>query len=315
MSNLHCYTLQSFITDPGPYSYLYTGLPADIKSLCSIVQGLLLHETDGKLFNYDIPKSRLKETNLRYVHCMLEKILELEPVNIIKKRAPEKRLVVTCRDFACILCSMLRSKNIPARVRIGFGTYIYQNTNFKSDHALLEYWDNNANKWKRVDARTSDFHIKNNRHQIDFDIYDVPEDRFIVAGAAWDACRKEQALPNSFGYGLFNRRVSGWWYIRNKVLQDLAALNKSEPLLWDAWGFMLQQDPGELPTLNQQKLLDQIADLTKKNNNSWIDKINLIYQSLDVKVPEKFITFSPSLGEQEVSIQSRRCYENIKSYQ
>jgi hypothetical protein len=302
MHLLDYYIPQSPITDPDEHANLFISLPCDIAALCKVIQGLLLHETDGKLFEYAIPKERMQETNLRYVRQMLARILELDNCPLAQARPPDKRLVVSCRDFAVMLCGMLRQHKIPARLRIGFSTYTYPISGFHGDHSLLEYWHAGLNKWCLVDARTSPFHIQQKRHTIDFNIYDVPHDRFFFAGKVWRLCRSGQMDPNSFGFGLINR-VQGWWYIRNKVLQDMAALNKREPLLWDVWGMMLRQEPGEMPTLAQQLLVDEIAELTFVSMNENISAIQAVYAGdAELRVPQKIIACSPAAGNHEVTL-------------
>lgn len=32
-----------------------------------------------------------------------------------------------------------------------------------------------------------------------------------------------------------NKEICGWWLVRDKLEQDLAALNRVEMLCWDAW--------------------------------------------------------------------------------
>ncbi len=39
--------------------------------------------------------------------------------------------------------------------------------------------------------------------------------------------------------GLGDSMTRGWAYIAHNVIHDLAALNKTETLLWDAWGMQL----------------------------------------------------------------------------
>ena len=68
----------------------------------------------------------------------------------------------------------------------------------------------------------------------DFDLMDVPRDRFMVAGEAWAQCRSGHAEPDAFG--IFDMR--GLWFVAGNLLRDLAALNDREMLPWDVWGAM-----------------------------------------------------------------------------
>lgn len=49
----------------------------------------------------------------------------------------------------------------------------------------------------------------------------------------------------------------GFTFVRGHVVQDLAALNKVELLLWDIWGVMQAEPDAALP------LLDEIAERTQ----------------------------------------------------
>ena len=41
--------------------------------------------------------------------------------------------------------------------------------------------------------------------------------------------------------------LRGWPYIAHNAIHDLAALNKTEMLLWDGWGMQLGHGPGPVP--------------------------------------------------------------------
>jgi excinuclease ABC subunit A len=234
---LDFYMQQSANTDPGIFLPYFNELPDDIAALCEIVQGLLLHDTDGSLFDYQIPRRRLEEITLTSVEKILAFALKLNVKSIFLSRAPVERVISTCREFALLLCSFLRHKKIPARLRYGFATYTYPNSNFNPDHTLVEYWSDKKNRWVLVDARTSPYHIAKKHHLISFDIYDVPSTAFMVAGYVWQKCRSGELDENNFGYGFVNR-IKGLFYVRNRMLHDVASLNLQERLVKDRWGFM-----------------------------------------------------------------------------
>jgi len=302
MEEIAFYSSQSKITDPGEYLSLFAVLPVDIVSLVQIVQGLIIQENDGQLFDYVITKQRHIETNLRYVKKMLAQIVALDKRDLTTVREPAQRLVGTCRDFALLLCAMLRYHQIPARIRVGFARYIYPNTNFNSDHVVLEYWNANAKEWHLIDPRISAFHIAKKRFQIDFDVFNVPRTQFISAGNAWLACQSGAAQADQYGFGLINR-INGLWYIRNKIMQDLAALNKHEPLLWDVWGFMRQQASGVAPNDSQKILFNQLASKINKNHKDSFAQLQLYYKNKNLAMPKQIIACSPTLGEHAVTLE------------
>jgi hypothetical protein len=75
---------------------------------------------------------------------------------------------------------------------------------------------------------------------IDFDLTDVPRDRFLIAGDAWARCRSGAADPASFGLSLV--KEAGDWWIAGNHMRDAAALRNLELLPWDCWGAMPEPD-------------------------------------------------------------------------
>ncbi|MFJ5309924.1 transglutaminase-like domain-containing protein [Streptomyces sp. NPDC088350] len=91
-----------------------------------------------------------------------------------------------CRDFALLHCSFLRHLGIPARTRCGFVDY-FGSDGFHSDHVVTEYWHEDRG-WLLADSQLTD-PVITEQWNIDFDPMDVPRDRFLVAGEAWQAIR------------------------------------------------------------------------------------------------------------------------------
>jgi hypothetical protein len=71
---------------------------------------------------------------------------------------------------------------------------------------------------------------------IDFDLTDVPRDRFLIAGDAWMKCREGIEDPAKFGLSLLGE--AGYWWIAGNLMRDAAALGNLELLPWDSWGAM-----------------------------------------------------------------------------
>jgi hypothetical protein len=153
-----------------------------------------------------------------------------------------------------LLVSILRSQGIPARARCGFGGYF--GTDSYEDHWVCEYWHADERRWVLVDAQIDD--VQQKMFPIDFDLMDVPRDRFLVAGEAWARCRRGEADPAAFGLKLLGE--GGAWWIASNLLRDVAALNKVEMLPWDVWGAM----PSPESTIDEEltALFDRLASLT-----------------------------------------------------
>ena len=88
----------------------------------------------------------------RYMEVILERISNRSEQPLTQARPPEKRFVGSCRDYALVLCSILRHKGIPARLRCGFDHYFNVKPDLYDDHWVCEYRDEKGVRWKLVDA-------------------------------------------------------------------------------------------------------------------------------------------------------------------
>ncbi|HLI90710.1 MAG TPA: transglutaminase domain-containing protein [Ktedonobacteraceae bacterium] len=294
MDLLEYYTEQSAMTDPGAYAGLYEDLPCDIAGLCKVVQGLIIHYRDADLFDHVIPDERLPEINTRSVEKMLARIQELDARPLTAARSPDKCLVGCCRDFATLFCSMARHQGIPTRVRVGFATYFVPY--FNCDHEIAECWDAGQHRWRLIDPELSQRHLQTNR-MIIFDPLNVPRERFLVAGLAWQRCRRGKADPDNFGVDPAED-LKGLWFIRQKLVQDLAALNKQELLLWDCWGLMEKQEISD----EDEALLDRVATLTQADDKAFAE-IQVLYEhGPGLRVTPPIMSYSPVAEPYEVAI-------------
>jgi hypothetical protein len=248
--SLSRYTKQSWVTDPGSYAHLYRDLPDDLADLCRAVQGLLVHYRGSAT----IPADRLREIDTRRVEVMLARIMELDSRPLALPRPLKARLVGCCRDYAVLLCSILRCRGVPVRVRFGFATYF--EPDFMPDHVVAEYWNRKDGRWVLVDAELSEETCR--RKGINFDPRDLPRDRFLLAGNAWQLCRKGDLDPNRCGA---NAEICGLPFVGRYVSHDLAALDQTEVLCWDGWG-MTDVPPGGSLAEEELALLDVVAAAT-----------------------------------------------------
>lgn len=223
------YATQSLFSDPGAFAPLYHDLPADPAALARIVRGLFVHRLEGGHFGVELLPDRLREdAESRYVDEILRLVAERNGAALTEARAFEDRFVGICRDFALLHCSLLRHAGIPARIRSGFADY-FGDDGFHSDHVVTEYWDAERG-WLLADAQIVE------GYSMPFDPMDVPRDRFLVAGKAWQLIRSGQADPKEFGLGMTEPPMVGEWFVSGNIRLDLSDLNKVETLLWDIWG-------------------------------------------------------------------------------
>jgi hypothetical protein len=162
---------------------------------------------------------------------------------------------------------------------------------WKLDHEVAEVWDADQARWRLVDAELGDDHTDptDGWH---LDPLDVPRDRFLVAGSAWQACRAGAADPAGFlvDPGLDIEDTRGWPYLRHNLVHDLAALNKVEMLLWDGWGLIERERPSE----QELQLLDHVAQ-TILSGDAAFDELRRLYQAEEgLQVPSAVTSYSPA---------------------
>ena len=96
------------------------------------------------------------------------------------------------------------------------------------------------------------------------DWLDLTADQFVTGPRAWQAARAGTSDPERHVVSpdLGDWMTQGWPYIAHHAIHDLAALNKTETLLWDAWGMQLGWNAaGGLPDADAA-VLDEICAVT-----------------------------------------------------
>ncbi len=284
------YATQSPVSDPGAYAHLLDNLPHDIAGVAQVVQGLVYHYMAGQyVFGYQPPKERLREIDTRYVESMLARIVEMDNRPLAEARAYENRFVGCCRDFSLLACAILRHQGTPARLRHGFGSYFIPG--YWMDHVIVEYW--NERRWQRFDAQVP--------AADGFDVLDMPVDMpsapFVTGGRAWQMIRSEGADPSRFGLGPGMMEVSGEWFVRQRLLQDCAALNKQEMLCWDQWKLGESTDA---PTPEVAALFDQLAVRSLQPDSTALR--TFYANDARFNLPKTIVCFSPAVGPHPVTL-------------
>ena len=253
---LDYYAHAGMMTAPGKHADLLSGLPTNLPALCQVVQQNMLHVFWAERYGRVLSDADKQPLDIRQVSHKLALMRHVDARPLTKARPLEKRQVGNCRDFSLLLTSILRRQGRPARARCGFATYFIPD-HFE-DHWVCEYWNAEQGRWVLVDAQLDEF--QQGVLKPDFSTLDVPRDRFIVAGQAWQMCREGQAQPEQFG--IFD--MNGWWFIWGNVVRDFLSLNKVEILPWDyEIGFFTHrledpfpEDPAEIAEY------DRVAALT-----------------------------------------------------
>lgn len=271
------------LSDAGIWALQFAALPDDVAGLAKVLQGLLIPEHLPDVYGVTLSDRQRGEPHVRSTEAILERIAVHDPRPLSRARAPAERFAGCCRHYTLLLVAMLRSKGIAARARCGFGAYFAKGKFV--DHWVTEYFDEAQQRWILVDAQIDDRQCA--LFGIDFDTLDVPRDRFLVAGDAWQLCRDGHADPQSFGV----LDMAGLWFIASNVIRDAAALNNREMLPWDVWGGM---------TLANAEIdlafIDRLARLTHAPDRH-LEELRAVY--LDPRIAVPSTVFNAVLGRPE----------------
>lgn len=272
------YTAPGKMTTAGRYAPLLEDLPRGFVSLAEVAQGLLIHEHMAEGYGVRLSDSDRASVHLRSAEQILEQILARDSRPLDVARDPSDRLPGNCRHFTVLVTTMLRSQGTPARARCGFGGYF--GTDFFEDHWVCEYWQAGQQRWVLADAQIDT--VQRGWFPIDFDLANVPRDRFLVAADACARYRSGTADPAKFGLSLAGE--AGDWWIAGNLMRDAAALLNIELLPWDTWGAM----PGpDLPiSASLAALFDRLAALTTEPDQSHAE-LGQLCQDERLRVPPK----------------------------
>lgn len=295
----------AYFAQPGPVTVLPThdpvidallvGLPPTVPGIVEAVRGNILHIFWAERYGVTLSDERKAEVNIRSADAMLRRIHAVDPTPLTVARPHEKKLVGNCRDFTVLAVALLQRAGIPARARCGFGTYFRSDGLWHEDHWVAEYWNAEQQRWIMVDAQLDAFQVE--QLKTDFDPFDVPRDRFVTGGHAWQKVRQQQADPQTFG--IFDLR--GLWFILGDLIRDVAALNKMPLLPWDSWGAMLEAGPGGEYSPETLELMDYVAALTLENDR--LDPLRALYESDErLRVPPVIMSFSGGPEPERVTL-------------
>ena len=270
------YRQQSAVTNPAGYADLFDDIPDDIESICRVSHNLVNHYFGD--MRHKPPKERWGEVETRFVSKMLGCALAMDDAPLMEARQDEHRVVGCCRDFTALTVAIMRHKGIPARSRYGTATYFEDG--YYWDHVIVEYW--NGERWVGVDSQLS----PDDPRDFDFDIRDVPRNRFLVGGRGWQLARGGME-PQLFGLGSMR---GGYEFIVTEMLLDLAALNKEEHLCWEGWGLSNQRFKSY--TDEDLALLDKVAEVTQDDTafETWRE----LFTHPKLAIPDVVTSFSPS---------------------
>jgi hypothetical protein len=219
---------QSPITDPGESNADFAALPRDVAGVCAVVANLLVH--CDWFHSYGLDEARFSgiSRDTLPVSQRLKKLAE-GGGSLLTPRQPKDRSLSTCRDYAVLLCSILRSQGHQARVRCGFAAYFEPGK--WEDHWVCEHRLSADARWSMVDAQIDDTLREQLHLSGAFRHTDLSASDFMTAGDAWLKCRAGLADPAHFGHG----ETGGLWFMHVNVVRDHLSLHHRETSGWDSW--------------------------------------------------------------------------------
>ena len=286
---------QSPVTDPGPAAAAaIDALPGDPAALREASSQLMFHfQTGGDFAENGVPAGRMAEINTRYADAMFALLLDRGEPALTRDRPAADRVVGCCRDATVLFLALARHKGIPARARVGFAAYIVPG--WLIDHVVAEAWDDAAGRWRLLDPQMdSDWTPEVNGRPVDW--RDLADDQFMTGPRAWQAARAGASDPDRHGHPDADLAIlRGWPNIADHVVHDLAALNKTEMLLWDGWGMLVTpgwRTPGPVPEPDAT-ILDEICAATADPAVSP-DVVAALGARDGLRVPETVTRFDPN---------------------
>ena len=227
-------------TDPGEYAGLYQGLPESLEDLCAWIKTQLIHPAEVERYAAVLPEGRTREDTAFYsVQDMLKELVIRDPRGLTMGRDPAARLVLSCRYHAMLLVSVMKSRGIPARVRVGFAAYLDPQGGRHIDHWISEIWNAREDRWMWVDPDT---------HRVDFDGFEVARD-------VWLGAREGELDPQHYGFHI-------WWglgYILGNLGHDLHACLNHELIYWEG-PELFHREPEAL-SADELAFVDRLAHL------------------------------------------------------
>lgn len=195
---LRYYRQTSCYTDLGYYKEFAERLPDSVDALCILQRMQIIHpvvflnDPDirrkqdtfwGDMTKVPTTKLMFEDELFPTAISMLSELLRRNTDYSVHREAKDK-LHVTCRGQAILLAAVLKAKGYPARARSGFAPYIkYYGICY--DHWITEYYKEEEARWVLVDA---DLHCPD--HEIDFNLNDMPRNRFLFGAEAYLGLRR-----------------------------------------------------------------------------------------------------------------------------
>ena len=295
------YKKTSAYTELGLYKEIAKSFPDDIRHLCLLQRHQTIHPHD--LSNEEIihndnsvygDMTKIDKTRLIYendifptAQSLLAELLRRN-ANYSMNRDINDKIHICCREQAILLTSVLKAKNIAARVRSGFAKYVHSNVFQAADHWVTEYYNEELKRWVLVDADMYFDKAILEEYHIDFDLIDIPYDKFIFGADAYLGLRNGKYKTKEFCY-FSNPLTFGLKAAIRGLFYDFHSLMNNEIIFLYTPKYLVDKN-FEL-TEEEYKELDDLASLML-NPDVNFEKIKYIWENV-----KKFRIMSGGLND------------------
>jgi hypothetical protein len=108
------YRTHGSLTEPGRLVADFAKLPSALPDLCRFIQGVVLHSDWAAAYGVQGGAALSRDT------LAVARRMALVEAAGASNLSPARRTPGTCRDFALMLCSLLRERAVPAKTRCPF---------------------------------------------------------------------------------------------------------------------------------------------------------------------------------------------------
>lgn len=275
----------SVYTNPGCYKNgLVKDVPDNIKKIGKLVRHSLIHRTTLKAGNtgsnkdlrygdmIKVPWYRQPEDDILVTaSAILAELYRRDKRGFVEDRHEKDKLVLTCRFTSILMASILKSKEIPCRVRSGNspGYDIGEKEKVSADHWINQYWDKDKKQWITVDVDAS-------FNDLEYDPYNLKEGDFDFPARAWLDIRAGKRDENLFWNAAPQKgAVVVFW----SLFYDFHSLMNNEIIYFYGpkcgWG-----DPKKFKKLTEKELkqIDELATLMLSPDKNF-DKLKKIWEA------------------------------------
>ena len=257
-------------TYPGLYADYFKSLPDDIREIGRLLRWSFIHRTtldSGNTWtNKDMKFGDMKKVswyrqaeddNLVTTAAIIAELFRRDSRGLTHERKVEDKVVLTCRYIAILMASILKSKNIPARVRSGFAGY-WPWAKTSSDHWTNQYWNKKEDRWVTID-------VDGSFHDTGFDMYDIPAGKFEYSADAWLNIRQGKVDGKHFWNA---DGTSGLIVVAWELFYDLHCLMNSEITYLHHPKIAMWREFGKLSEI-KLKEIDHLARLMQKPDENF----------------------------------------------